>query len=65
MVINYIKDKFFMTINSSKDSKREDLSNSTELQNEAMTCKDGFCFIPNQNEKNQIHSDNINIFDPI
>ena len=65
MVINYIKNKFSMTINSSKDSKREDLSNSVEIQNESMTCKDGFCFIPNQNDKHQINSDNVNIFDPI
>ena len=54
-----------MTINSSKDSNRENLYNSTELQNESIICKDGFCSIANHNDKNQIKSDDINIFDPI
>ena len=54
-----------MTMNSSPDSKSEELSNTLELQNEEMTCKDGFCFIPNQNNKNQINSKDINIFDPV
>ena len=56
---------FSMTIKPSQDSKKEDLSNFIEIENKKMTCKDGFCFLPNQNEKQQINSDNINIFEPI
>ena len=56
---------FSMTIKPSQDSKKEDLSNFIEIDNKKMTCKDGFCFLPNQNEKQQINSDNINIFEPI
>ena len=54
-----------MTIKPSQDSKKEDLSNFIEIENKKMTCKDGFCFLPNQNEKQQINGDNINIFEPI
>ena len=56
---------FSMTIKPSQDSKKEDLSNFIEIDNNKMTCKDGFCFLPNQNEKKQINSENINIFEPI
>ena len=56
---------FSMTIKPSQDSKKEDLSNFIEIENKKMTCKDGFCFLPNQNEKQQINGDNINIFEPI
>ena len=54
-----------MTIDPSIDRKKEDQSSYMEINNEKMTCKDGFCFLPNQSENNQINSDNINIFDPI
>ena len=30
-----------------------------------ITCKDGFCFIPNSEENKTISNENINIFDPI
>ena len=30
-----------------------------------ITCKDGFCFIPNSEENQTITNDNINIFDPL
>ena len=54
-----------MAIDHSAESKKEDQSNLMEINNNKVTCKDGFCFLPNQNEKKQINGDNINIFDPI
>ncbi len=54
-----------MAIDHSAESKKEDQSNLMEINNNKVTCKDGFCFLPNQNEKQQINGDNINIFDPI
>ena len=56
---------FSMTINPSSDSKKDDQTSYSDINNKKMDCKDGFCFLPNQNENNQISSENINIFDPI
>ena len=30
-----------------------------------MTCKDGYCFIPNSERNKTISNENINIFDPL
>ena len=54
-----------MKVNPLKDSNKEDLSNLMEIDNKKATCKDGFCFIPNQNENKPISNENINIFDPL
>ena len=56
---------FSMTIDSSSDSKKEDQSNFIEINEKKMECKDGFCFLPNQNDTQQVSNENINIFDPI
>ena len=53
-----------MTIDPSTENNKDDQSNFLE-NDKKMTCKDGFCFLPNQNENQAISSDNINIFDPI
>ena len=42
--------------NASKSIKKEDKN---------MTCKDGFCFIPNSKGNKTINNENINIFDPL
>ena len=42
--------------NSQKSLKKEDKN---------ITCKDGYCFIPNLEENKTISNENINIFDPI
>ena len=34
-------------------------------ENKNITCKDGYCFIPNLEENKTISNENINIFDPI
>tara|TARA_Y100001970_G_scaffold216522_1_gene265010 strand:+ start:10795 stop:10959 length:165 start_codon:yes stop_codon:yes gene_type:complete len=54
-----------MTIDHSPDNSQGDISNSMEIDNKKVMCKDGFCFLPNQKEDKPIIDDNINIFDPI
>tara|TARA_Y100001978_G_scaffold124531_1_gene111108 strand:+ start:70 stop:231 length:162 start_codon:yes stop_codon:yes gene_type:complete len=34
-------------------------------ENNKITCKDGYCFIPNSEENKAITNESINIFDPI
>ena len=41
------------------------LSESMKKENKNITCKDGYCFIPNLEENKSINHENINIFDPI
>tara|TARA_Y100001978_G_scaffold181775_1_gene178174 strand:- start:691 stop:852 length:162 start_codon:yes stop_codon:yes gene_type:complete len=41
------------------------LSESNEDESNKLTCKDGYCFIPNLEENKTISNENINIFDPI
>ena len=50
-----------------KTSKDSDYNISENLQqeNKNITCKDGYCFIPNLEENKAISNENINIFDPI
>ena len=42
-----------------------DISESIEKGDKNMTCKDGFCFIPNSEGTKTINNENINIFDPL
>ena len=41
------------------------ISESTKKENKNMTCKDGYCFIPNSEGNKTITNENINIFDPL
>ena len=41
------------------------LSEGIEKENKNISCKDGYCFIPNLEENKTISNKNINIFDPI
>ena len=41
------------------------LSESIKKENKNITCKDGYCFIPNLEENETISNENINIFDPL
>ena len=41
------------------------ISESIKKEDKNMTCKDGFCFIPNSEENKNISNENINIFDPL
>ena len=41
------------------------LAETIKKENKNITCKDGYCFIPNLEENKTISNENINIFDPI
>ena len=41
------------------------LSEGIKKENKNITCKDGYCFIPNLEENKTINNESINIFDPI
>ena len=51
--------------NKTSNDPDYNLSESIEQENKKMTCKDGFCFIPNLDENKTINNKNMNIFDPI
>ena len=54
-----------MQIESSNNSKGKDLSHSLKVEKENITCKDGFCTLPIQNEDRSIQKNKVNLFDPI
>ena len=41
------------------------ISESLKKEDKNITCKDGFCFIPNSEGNKTINNENINIFDPL
>ena len=41
------------------------MSESIKKEDKNITCKDGYCFIPNSKGDNTISHENINIFDPL
>ena len=41
------------------------MSESLKEEDKNMTCKDGYCFIPNSEGNKNISNENINIFDPL
>ena len=51
----------------SKTSNNPDynLPENIKKDNKHVTCKDGYCFIPNLEENKTISNENINIFDPL
>ena len=54
-----------MQIESSHNSKKKDYSQSLKIEKENISCEDGFCSLQNQNEKQSIQKNKINLFDPI
>ena len=51
-----------------KSSNNHNKNTFTEISNiaeEKMICKDGFCSLPNQDELPKQDSDDMNLFDPI
>tara|TARA_B100000401_G_C52352282_1_gene506291 strand:+ start:55 stop:219 length:165 start_codon:yes stop_codon:yes gene_type:complete len=40
-------------------------SDNTNITNEKMICKDGFCSLPNQKEISKNEQNDMNLFDPI
>ena len=51
--------------NKTSNDPDYNLSESLKKENKNITCKDGYCFIPNLEEHKTINHENINIFDPI
>ena len=41
------------------------MSESLKKEDKNITCKDGYCFIPNSEGNKNISNENINIFDPL
>ena len=41
------------------------MSESIKKEDKNMTCKDGYCFLPNSEGNKTIGNENINIFDPL
>ena len=41
------------------------MSESIKKEDKNITCKDGYCFIPNSEGNQTISNENINIFDPL
>ena len=51
--------------NKTSNNSDYNLSESIKKDTKNITCKDGYCFIPNLEENKTITKENINIFDPI
>ena len=54
-----------MQIESSKNSKEKDFSQSMRIEKDNIICKDGFCTLQTQKENPTIIENNVNLFDPI
>ena len=50
---------------SSNNNNKHTYSETTNIANENIICKDGFCSIPNQKEILKQDENNMNVFDPI
>ena len=50
---------------SSNNNNKNIFSEVTSTPKEKMTCKDGFCSLPNQAEIPKQDSNDMNLFDPI
>ena len=51
--------------NKTSSDSDYNLSENIKKENKNITCKDGYCFIPNLEGNEIINNENINIFDPI
>ena len=51
--------------NKTSNDPDYNLSDSLKKENKNITCKDGYCFVPNLEENKTINNESINIFDPI
>ena len=51
--------------NKTSNDQDFSFSESAKDENKNITCKDGYCFIPNLEDNKSITNENINIFDPL
>ena len=49
----------------SQDHLKGEFKNNDAIEKQSLTCKDGFCSIPDSNQSEKSNLENINIFDPI
>tara|TARA_Y100001933_G_scaffold124316_1_gene124084 strand:- start:62 stop:226 length:165 start_codon:yes stop_codon:yes gene_type:complete len=54
-----------MAIDPTKNPREEDQTTIMGIDNKKITCKDGFCYLPDSNSNQNLDNDSINIFDPI
>ena len=50
---------------SSNNNNKNTFSETRNIPKEKMTCKEGFCSLPNQDEIPKKESNNMNLFDPV
>ena len=50
---------------SSNNNNKNIFSKTNSIGNEKMICKDGFCSLPNRDERPKKDSNDMNLFDPI
>ena len=50
---------------SSNNNNKNIVSEPNIIAKEKMTCKDGFCSLPNQDEISKQDSNDMNLFDPM
>ena len=50
---------------SSNNHNKNTYSETTNIANENIICKDGFCSLPNQQEISKQDKNDMNLFDPI
>ena len=51
--------------NKTPNNPDYNISENIKKEDKNMTCKDGYCFIPNLEKNEIISNENINIFDPL
>ena len=51
--------------NKTSNNPDHNILESIKKEDKNMTCKDGYCFIPNSEGNKTISNENINIFDPL
>ena len=59
------KNKELNIVGSSRYAKSIILDSIAKKEDKNITCKDGYCFIPNSKGDKTISHENINIFDPL
>ena len=50
---------------TSNNNNKNIFSETTSIEKEKIICKDGFCSLPNRDERPKQDSNDINLFDPV
>ena len=65
LIIKVRTSKYSYMDNKTSNYPDHNMSESIKKEDKNMTCKDGYCFIPNSEVNQTISNENINIFDPL